>query len=184
MNLIMGIVRKVRKMQKQCLLIFYPGSRMNVDNNMKIEDALAMIANKHPDEIIEYSEREEDSSLLLRLSLATNKMWNIEDFDTVPIGEMDKIFQQCKDVLGWRCEPFFQRLRDEYIGSAEGTQVEEEVGQLSFSNNKVAEVRKKLKGRKYLRNLLEEDTYYKKIARWKHVHCVMGLTMKILQTLY
>jgi hypothetical protein len=29
-------------------------------------------------------------------------------------------------------------------------------------------VRKKLKGRKYLRNLLEEDTYYKKIARWKH----------------
>ena len=29
-------------------------------------------------------------------------------------------------------------------------------------------MRKKLKGRKYLRNLLEEDTYYKKIARWKH----------------
>jgi hypothetical protein len=29
-------------------------------------------------------------------------------------------------------------------------------------------VRNKLKGRKYLRNLLEEDTYYKKIARWKH----------------
>jgi hypothetical protein len=29
-------------------------------------------------------------------------------------------------------------------------------------------VRNKLKGRKYLRNLLEDDTYYKKIARWKH----------------
>lgn len=29
-------------------------------------------------------------------------------------------------------------------------------------------MRKKLKGRKYLRNLLEKDTYYKKIARWKH----------------
>ena len=29
-------------------------------------------------------------------------------------------------------------------------------------------MRKKLKGRKYLRNLLEDDTYYKKIARWKH----------------
>jgi hypothetical protein len=29
-------------------------------------------------------------------------------------------------------------------------------------------VRNKLKGRKYLRNLLEKDTYYKKIARWKH----------------
>lgn len=29
-------------------------------------------------------------------------------------------------------------------------------------------MRNKLKGRKYLRNLLEDDTYYKKIARWKH----------------
>lgn len=29
-------------------------------------------------------------------------------------------------------------------------------------------MRNKLKERKYLRNLLEEDTYYKKIARWKH----------------
>ena len=29
-------------------------------------------------------------------------------------------------------------------------------------------MRNKLKGRKYLRNLLEKDTYYKKIARWKH----------------
>ncbi len=29
-------------------------------------------------------------------------------------------------------------------------------------------MRKKLKGRKYLRNLLEDDTYYKKITRWKH----------------
>ena len=29
-------------------------------------------------------------------------------------------------------------------------------------------MRKKLKGRKYLRNLLEDDTYYKKIVRWKH----------------
>ena len=29
-------------------------------------------------------------------------------------------------------------------------------------------MRNKLKGRKYLRNLLEDDTYYKKIVRWKH----------------
>ncbi len=28
-------------------------------------------------------------------------------------------------------------------------------------------MRNKLKGRKQLRNLLEDDTYYKKIARWK-----------------
>ena len=29
-------------------------------------------------------------------------------------------------------------------------------------------MRNKLKDRKQLRNLLEDDTYYKKIARWKH----------------
>lgn len=29
-------------------------------------------------------------------------------------------------------------------------------------------MRNKLKERKQLRNLLEDDTYYKKIARWKH----------------
>jgi len=53
-------------MQKAMLIDFLSRFKDELDNNMKIEDALAMIANKHPDEIIEYSEREEDSSLLLR----------------------------------------------------------------------------------------------------------------------
>jgi len=83
-----GIVRKVRKMQKAMLIDFLSRFKDELDNNMKIEDALAMIANKHPDEIIEYSEREEDFIIVSTISLATNKMWTIEDFDTVPIGEM------------------------------------------------------------------------------------------------
>jgi len=62
--------------------------------------------------------------------------------NTVPIGEMDKIFQQCKDVLGGDVNRFFRGYATNITGSAEGTQVEEEVGQRSFSNNKVAEVRK------------------------------------------
>lgn len=103
-----GIVRKVRKMQKAMLIDFLSRFKDELDDSMKIEDALAMIANKHPDEIIEYSEREEDFIIVTTISLATNKMWNIEDFDTVPIGEMDKIFQQCKDVLGGDVNRFFR----------------------------------------------------------------------------
>lgn len=103
-----GIVRKVRKMQKAMLIELLSRFKDELNDSMKIEDALAMIANKHPDEIIEYSEREEDFIIVTTISLATNKMWNIEDFDTVPIGEMDKIFQQCKDVLGGDVNRFFR----------------------------------------------------------------------------
>jgi len=103
-----GIVRKVRKMQKAMLIELLSRFKDELNDSMKIEDALAMIANKHPDEIIEYSEREEDFIVVTTISLATNKMWNIEDFDTVPIGEMDKIFQQCKDVLGGDVNRFFR----------------------------------------------------------------------------
>jgi len=103
-----GIVRKVRKMQKGMLIELLSRFKDELNDSMKIEDALAMIANKHPDEIIEYSEREEDFIIVTTISLATNKMWNIEDFDTVPIGEMDKIFQQCKDVLGGDVNRFFR----------------------------------------------------------------------------
>jgi uncharacterized protein YeeX (DUF496 family) len=103
-----GIVRKVRKMQKAMLIDLLSRFKDELDDSMKIEDALAMIANKHPDEIIEYSEREEDFIVITTISLATNKMWTIEDFDTVPIGEMDKIFQQCKDILGGDVNRFFR----------------------------------------------------------------------------
>lgn len=103
-----GIVRKVRKMQKGMLIELLSRFKDELNDSMKIEDALAMIANKHPDEIIEYSEREEDFIIVTTISLATNKMWDIEDFDTVPIGEMDKIFQQCKDVLGGDVNRFFR----------------------------------------------------------------------------
>lgn len=103
-----GIVRKVRKMQKAMLIELLSRFKDELNDSMKIEDALAMIANKHPDEIIEYSEREEDFIVVTTISLATNKMWNIEDFDTVPIGKMDKIFQQCKDVLGGDVNRFFR----------------------------------------------------------------------------
>lgn len=103
-----GIVRKVRKMQKGMLIELLSRFKDELNDSMKIEDALAMIANKHPDEIIEYSEREEDFIIVSTISLATNKMWTIEDFDTVPIGEMDKIFQQCKDVLGGDVNRFFR----------------------------------------------------------------------------
>lgn len=103
-----GIVRKVRKMQKGMLIELLSRFKDELNDSMKIEDALTMIANKHPDEIIEYSEREEDFIIVTTISLATNKMWNIEDFDTVPIGEMDKIFQQCKDVLGGDVNRFFR----------------------------------------------------------------------------
>lgn len=103
-----GIVRKVRKMQKAMLIDLLSRFKDELNDSMKIEDALAMIANKHPDEIIEYSEREEDFIIVTTISLATNKMWTIEDFDTVPIGEMDKIFQQCKDVLGGDVNRFFR----------------------------------------------------------------------------
>ena len=103
-----GIVHKVRKMQRAMLIDFLSRFKDELDDSMKIEDALAMIANKHPDEIIEYSEREEDFIIVATISLATNKMWSIEDFDNIPIGKMDKIFQQCKDVLGGDVNRFFR----------------------------------------------------------------------------
>ena len=47
-----GIVRKVRKMQKGMLIELLSRFKDELNDSMKIEDALAMIANKHPDEII------------------------------------------------------------------------------------------------------------------------------------
>ena len=102
-----GIVRKIRKMQKAMLIELLSRFKDELDDSMKIEDALVMIANKHPDEIIEYSEREEDFIIVTTISLATNKMWNIEDFDTVPIGKWIRFSNSVR--CSWRrCEPFFR----------------------------------------------------------------------------
>lgn len=103
-----GIVRKIRKIQKGMLIELLTRFKDELNDNMNIEDALNVIANKHPDEIIDYSEKEEDFILVTTISLATNKLWDIEDFDKIPIGEMDKIFNKCKEVLGGDVNRFFR----------------------------------------------------------------------------
>lgn len=103
-----GVVREVRKMQRKMLVDFLNRFKNDLDGNMTIEDALAKVAEKHPGEFIEHSEVEEDFIVVSTISLATNKIWDIKDFDNIPFNEMDDIFQKCKDALGSDVNRFFR----------------------------------------------------------------------------
>lgn len=101
-----GVVRKIKQEQTRIISKFLTAHKADVEMFIKenkdasIETAIEQIVVNNPDEALNYSIINEDFELIAAISLATNKMWAIDDFEDVEYNELIKIHEKCNDVIG------------------------------------------------------------------------------------
>lgn len=101
-----GVVRKIKQEQTRILSKFLTAHKADVEMFIKenkdasIETAIEQIVVNNPDEALNYSIINEDFELIAAISLATNKMWAIDDFEDIEYNELIKIHEKCNDVIG------------------------------------------------------------------------------------
>jgi len=112
-----GVVRKIRGLKDANMTKFIGafadeiGVLTNDNKKFDIEDALVFLMAAHPDEFMEFSNSEENIELLSVISLATNKIWNIEELDTYSFDEVDSLYEKSLEVLGGDVTRFFKKSR-------------------------------------------------------------------------
>ena len=95
-----GIVRDVRKSNKEATNKFVRKYRKDLKPGMTVPEALQAIFDKHPEEIIEFDDVGEQCIVASTISLATNKVWSFDMIDAAPYKEIKAAFEKAKETLG------------------------------------------------------------------------------------
>lgn len=112
-----GIVREVRNLigdGASSLISLFSNevkSLIDEDKEFDINDALAYVMKEHPDEFLEFSRKEEDNNLIAVISLATNKIWRIEELDEMAYDEVEALYDKSLEMIGGDVNRFFKNSR-------------------------------------------------------------------------
>jgi len=95
-----GIVRAMRKMQKDLSFDLVKKHRAAFTAGVKVEDALNKIFEDDPREVAAFAEMNEEFLLIGTISVATNKLWTNDALDLCTDREVKEAFEKCKEFLG------------------------------------------------------------------------------------
>ena len=110
-----GIVRKVRKLKDANVTMFISSFPEELEeltgknSKFDIEDAIVHLMTTHPEEFAEFQEAEENSDMLSAISLATNKIWSIEDLDEYSFDDVTELYDKSLEMLGGSTNRFFKK---------------------------------------------------------------------------
>lgn len=104
-----GIVRYVKKTQKSISMKFLLqySEKLTELQDIPVEEAMRIIAKDDPDGMAEYNQEMEDFIETAAISLATGKIWTIDDFFDVKDSEYKNILSNCKEAIGGGVLDFF-----------------------------------------------------------------------------
>ena len=109
-----GVVRELRKQRNRMVIkllseakdLFEQGI---LKENMKIEDAIEVIGKMKPELLSDFTQMQEEFDFIATISLATNRVWRIEELDELTESEFWELYERCKEAIGGTAEDFFAR---------------------------------------------------------------------------
>lgn len=104
-----GVVRKIRKERQDMIKTFLLLFKDEVDFNKDLEEEIQNLMKKHPSEAIDFGYSEMDFKQRATISLALNKVFGEEDFDTLTEDQIGTIYDKCAETLGGDVDDFFSR---------------------------------------------------------------------------
>jgi hypothetical protein len=102
-----GIVRQLRLRRRKMLAKIL--NTKDIKPEMSIEEAISTLIEKDPEKMMEFAAMQEEFNLFATICLATNRMWEMEDFDNLSESEFWHLYERCKDALGGTAEDFFEK---------------------------------------------------------------------------
>ena len=112
-----GIVRQIRNLKDSSITNFLRVFSDEIselrenDKKFDTEDALMYLMAEHPDEFLEFTKDEENNELIIAISLATNRMWKIEELDEYSFDEVEMLYDKSLEILGGDVNRFFKKSR-------------------------------------------------------------------------
>lgn len=95
-----GVVRGVRKMQKEISIGLIKNHRAKFTSSTNVEEALQQIFDENPTEVATFTDANEEFSIVGTISLATNMLWTPDSLGVISNKEVTAAFEKCKEVLG------------------------------------------------------------------------------------
>lgn len=109
-----GIVKKVKSIQKNLVSSLFIQNKDEIEKYRKenkdaeIEDIIGYLYTIKPEEVSDYNDACEDLMLTSVVSLATNKIWNAEEFDELTEKEIADIYNKCETAIGGNLQSFLE----------------------------------------------------------------------------
>jgi hypothetical protein len=101
-----GVVRGVKKMQKEISIGLIKNHRKKFTSDTSVENALQQIFDEDPSEVANFTDANEEFVIIGTISLATNTLWTTDMLGAVPEKEVMAAFEKCKTVLGGEVTTF------------------------------------------------------------------------------
>jgi hypothetical protein len=119
-----GVVRKVKAERQESLKTFLSLYEGEITKDMDIDDAISKMVKNHPEETIEFGEKQIDFDRRSTISLACNYYFTDESFDEFTESEIDDIYDKCIEALGGDSGDFFERLESKSNRNTKGKRQE------------------------------------------------------------
>lgn len=94
-----GVVRGVRKLQKDISVSLIKKYRNKFSSDVPIEEAMQQIFDEDPLEISNFTDANEEFIIAGTISLATNKIWTFDMIGACRDKEITAAFEKCKIML-------------------------------------------------------------------------------------
>lgn len=111
-----GVVREVREIRNRAITSFlktYSSELSKLaeeDKDFDVNNAMVYLLKEHPDEFMEFQKQGEEADYICTISLATNKIWKIEELDELSFDEVEELFEKSKETLGGDIDRFFGKF--------------------------------------------------------------------------
>ena len=107
------VVRTIKQRQRSMLMKFIQNFKDEIDELKKqdtsfaLDDAINYLMTAHPIEFGEYTTEEEDFADIAAISIATNKLWDVSEFDDIGFKDYEEMQDKCLEILGGDVNRFF-----------------------------------------------------------------------------
>lgn len=111
-----GIVREVRKIRNDAVTSFLKSYSSELsklaeeDKDFDVTNAMVYLLKEHPDEFMEFQKKGEETDYICAISLATNKIWTIDELDELTFDEVEKLYDKSLETLGGDINRFFGKF--------------------------------------------------------------------------
>jgi len=95
-----GVVRGVRKLQKEITIGLIKKHRDKFTKEMKVEEAMQKIFEEDPEEFANFTDANDEFIIAGTISLATNKLWTFDALAACYEEEIESALEKCKEKLG------------------------------------------------------------------------------------
>lgn len=94
------------KLVKECIDLFEKGE---LKENMDLEKAIEVIAEKKPELILNFQAEMEELNQIATISFATGRIWRQDEIDELTEDEFWELYEKSKEVLGGTAEDFLSK---------------------------------------------------------------------------